>query len=367
MRVLAVVPGNIVHETAQFLGLHAAGVDLAVVTTRRIEPDAGRLEAAGVPVHEVPLRARIDRAGVRALRARILEHRAQIVHAFNNRTVSNALAATRGLPVKFVAYRGIAGNVSVYNPASWLTYLHPRVDRIVCVAEAVRESLLAVRGPFGWRIPPAKLVTVYKGHDPAWYTAPPADLGALGLPAGAFTVACVANYRPRKGVTVLLDALERLGPKRPVHVLLIGHMDHPRLRRKIARHPFRERIHVLGFRRDAVQIQAACSVCVLPALRREGLPKSIIEGMVYGVPPVVSDAGGSPELVEPGVSGLVVPAGDAQALAEALARLQDDPALRARMGAAARQRILEHFTVARTVEQTHALYRELLEAGGASR
>lgn len=357
MNVLCVVPHNIKHETVQFLGLKNKGVNVHVATARKTEPDYSRLIEAGIPVDTVPIRKRIDPPAVHRIRRIIERHRIDIVHAFNNKTVSNALRASRGMPVKFIAYRGIVGNVSFLNPGSWMTYLHPRVDRIVCVADAIREHLAGLRFA-GLRIPPHKLITIYKGHDPAWYDDPPADLSEFGIGASDFTVACMANFRPRKGIDVLIRALESI-PEQNIHLLLIGNMEHPRLTGLLQRHPCRHRIHLTGYRDNAPQIQAACDVCALPSVRREGLPKSIIEGMAYGVPPLVTASGGSPELVEAGVSGLVVPPGSASALAEAIVKLHDDPALRAQMGRAARERIHKHFTVENTVEQTYRLYREL--------
>src|SRR5690606_18178850 len=105
-----------------------------------------------------------------------------------------------------------------------------------------------------------------------------------------------------------------------------------------------------------------CQAAVLPALRREGLPKTVIEAMAYGVPPIVTAVGGSPELVNDHEQGLVVPPGDAPARAAAILELYRDPALRARLGAAARERLAPSFTIEATVGRTLALYREVLGA-----
>jgi len=87
--------------------------------------------------------------------------------------------------------------------------------------------------------------------------------------------------------------------------------------------------------------------------------------MAYGVAPVVTDCGGSPEIVVDGECGLVVPVRDAGALARAIARLYEDAALRKRFGTAARARIGSEFRIERTIEQTLALYRELVgQTGG---
>jgi glycosyltransferase involved in cell wall biosynthesis len=81
--------------------------------------------------------------------------------------------------------------------------------------------------------------------------------------------------------------------------------------------------------------------------------------MAYAVAPVVTDCGGSPELVIDDVCGLVVPPNDAQGLADAIRRLHGDPELRTRFGAAARERIRRDFRIEDTIEKTHALYRSL--------
>ena len=342
--------------TAMFVGLKNAGVDVTV-----IYPAGERrawLEQNGVRVLDVPLRKRFDREAVRRLRAELVQGRYDVLHLFSNKALQTGLAASRGLPVKIVAYRGIVGNVSFLSPVSWLRFLNPRIDRIVCVADAVRDFFLQMRPKF-LRLPPERLVTIYKGHSLEWYREAPADLMALGVPESAFSIACVANYRPRKGIEVLVDAFGRLPAA--AHLLLIGGgMDAPRLARRIAASPAADRIHVLGYRRDAPALTAACQAFVLPSTKREGLARSLIEAMAYGVAPVVTDCGGSPELVVHGVSGLVVPVADADALATAMRTLLDDAGLRARLGSAARERIGRDFRIEDTIAKTHALYASLV-------
>jgi glycosyltransferase involved in cell wall biosynthesis len=242
---------------------------------------------------------------------------------------------------------------------SWMRYLNPRIDRIVCVAEAIRQHFLNMRPKF-LRMPPERPVTIHKGHKVEWYTDEPADLTAVGIPDGAFVVGCVANYRPRKGIEVLVEAVERLPAD--VHLLLIGRMDAEGLKRRIDRSPARTRIHRTGFREDAPALAAACDVFCLPSTRREGLSRAIIEAMAYGVPPVVTDSGGSPELVVDGVSGMVVPVNDSRAIADAIQRLYRDDEFRCRLGRAARERIATDFRNEDTVQKTIALYESLLTA-----
>ena len=344
---------------ATFVGLSRAGVDIAVACPASSELRAS-LQEQGVRLLDLPLHKRRDSSAVRALRTELANGRYDILHLFSNTALQNGLAASRGLPVKIVAYRGIVGNVSFFSPVSWLRFLNPRIDRIVCVADAVRDYFLRMRPAF-LRLPRERLVTIYKGHRLDWYRAAPADLAAVGVPTGSFAIACVANYRPRKGIEVLVDAFGRLPDSTNPHLLLIGGgMDAPRLQRRIAASPAASRIHVLGYRKDAPALTAACDVFVLPSTKREGLARSLIEAMAYGVAPVVTDCGGSPELVQHGVSGLVVPVADATALAAAIRMLQGDAALRARLGAGARERIRTAFRIEDTIAKTLELYRSLV-------
>ncbi|HVY64179.1 MAG TPA: glycosyltransferase [Gammaproteobacteria bacterium] len=345
--------------TATFIGLAQAGVDVTVMCPAESDRRAVLTEA-GVRVLDLPLRRRVDRAGIAELRAELVRGRYDILHLFSNKAVQNGLVASRGLPVKIVAYRGIVGNVSFFNPISWQRFLNPRIDRIVCVADAVRDYFLAMRPAF-LRLPPERLVTIHKGHSLDWYRAAPADLASVGVPAGSFVIGCVANYRPRKGIELLVDAAALLPAEWRTHLLLIGAgMDAPALAKRIAASPVAANIHVLGYRKDAPSLTAACDVFVLPSTKREGLARSLIEAMAYGVAPVVTDCGGSPEVVVNGVSGIVVPVRDVPALAAALRRLHDDQELRRRMGAAARERIRTDFRIEDTIAKTLALYRSLV-------
>jgi glycosyltransferase involved in cell wall biosynthesis len=343
-------------EAEMILGVKRAGLDVEVMMPRHCYW-GDQLAEAGIPIHDFVPRSKLSLDAVRRIRRVLREGRHDIVHLFNNPAILNGVVASIGLPVKVVTYRGQSGNVSRWNPVQYLMHLSPRVDRIVCVAEAVRDSLRDVV------FDPAKLVTIYKGHDLAWYRQPQRiDLSSLGVPAGAFVVCCVANYRPRKGVDVLIEAMRFLPADAPIHLVLVGTgMDGAEVARLIAASPRANRIHAFGHRTDVMSIVATSQATVLSAVRREGLPKTVIESMVLQVTPIVTRSGGSPELVEDGVCGLVVPPGDAQALAEAMLRLFRDPDANRRMGVAARRRIGERFRLDDSVRAHVALYRALVE------
>jgi len=212
-----------------------------------------------------------------------------------------------------------------------------------------------------------KPITIYKGHSLAWYQSKPTDLSEFGIPRKAFTVGCTANYRPRKGIHIFIEAARYLPKDMDIHFLLVGEMNSPKLMKQIQKSPFKERIHRTGFRSDAPEISAACDAVVLPALRREGLPKVIIEAMAYGVAPIVTDSGGSPELVEEGKSGFIVPSGNAKAIAEKIIQLYKDPDLCKQIGRNARARIETAFRIEDTIQKTHELYKKIIKPKDAAR
>lgn len=317
-------------------------------------PRGEALAAAGVPFTPLRLRTRVDLPGIRAIRAELRRGAYDIVHCVgSHKQVSNAAFAARGLPVRLVGYRGTLGHLHRWDPFSHLSYLHPRVDGIICCAEAVRRFLA------GLGVPDRKLVTIHKGHDPAWYAAPTVDRRRLGVPDNACLVVCAARIRPVKGVDVLLEAVARLSADPAVVLLLVGPIEDDHVARRLQAMAGDPRVIAIGPREDAPAVIGAADVFVMPSRRREGLPRAVIEAMMQGVPAVVSDVGGMPELVEHGVSGLVVPPGEAPALAGALAELARDAACRRTMGAAARARMQRDFHIDRTVRETLAWYAQL--------
>lgn len=339
--------------------MHKAGVDITVITwPGTFNYDA--LMEADVPTIPYVLKGKLSPQCIRFIRAELKRQSYDVLHMLDKRATMNGLFASTGLNVKLVAYRGIVGNQSYLDPLSWLYLLNPRLDRIICVCEAIRQNLLQLGMP-GIRMRREVPVTIHKGHNPDWYSGPPEDLEQFGIPAGAFVVTCTARGVPRKGVPILLDAINRLPPGLNIHFLLAGtQMDNPHHQKLVATNQYRDNIHLFGFLKRMPWILPACDVAVLPSLRREGLPRGIIEAMIGQAVPIVTDSGGSPELVVEGVSGFVVPPGEAQPISDRIVQLYNDQDLRARMGTAARERIRKDFTVEKTARETIALYQDLL-------
>ncbi|NLG33942.1 MAG: glycosyltransferase family 4 protein [Lentisphaerae bacterium] len=336
--------------------LRQSGVELFAIDN----PDSPAIEwcrQCGIPHMDHEFHSRFEHEAIDIYRTLLHDRQFDLIHALTNRALSTALLATRRMaaPPKIVGYRGTLGHLHRWDPASRLSYLNPRVNAIVCVSDAVRRYLRR------FDIPDSRLNVIWKGHDPAWYSpAPRAALAELGIPPDAVTVVFTGNMRPVKGADVLLDAVRDIDPAaESLHLLLFGEIRDRHLKKEVGRHPH---IHFLGFRPDAAALAGACDIAVMPSIEREGLPKAVLEAMAQGIPPVVTDVGGMPELVEDGISGLVVPPRDAPALRNALLALARDPPLRRRLGAGARARIDGPFHFRHTADKTLALYRRLLSS-----
>ncbi len=178
----------------------------------------------------------------------------------------------------------------------------------------------------------------------------------LGLPATASVVVSVgAFWEPKDPVTTARAAVAASGSV-PLVLLFVG--DGP-LRRQVEQvsRGAEPVVRLLGTRSDVGRVLAASDFFVLSS-QREGLPFSVLEAMAMGLAPIVSDVPGCVEAV--GETGIIVPRGDSDALAEAFRRLGTSPAEREGLGAQARERAARHFPVERMVEQTRQLYDEVL-------
>ena len=355
-RLLVVATSIDRSHLALFAGLRDAGVAVDLL----IDPASPRRDAIRERFPEtgfLSIRNRLDFRAAAALRRHLAARPPDLLFAQDNRPLSVALMATRRLPVRVVGYRGTTGHLSRWDPAAWLTYLHPRLAHIVCVSDAVKTYLREEI-----RIPERKLTRIYKGHDPTWYDGPsaaPCSRAGLGLPADAVVAGFVGRMRPVKGVDVLIRALDDLPAN--VHLLLVGAVDDPRIER-LARETEsrRARVHFAGHSTNVVGLLELCDLFAMPSVEREGLPRAAIEAMCRRKPVVVSAVGGLPELAENGACGLVVPPRDPAALAAAIARLAGDAALRSRLGEAGRRQIEPRFHIRQTIRETLALHQALL-------
>lgn len=211
--------------------------------------------------------------------------------------------------------------------------------------------------------PPGRTRVIVNGVDAEQVRAvaarAPLSREALGLRPDALVLGTVARFDPIKGLDVLLRALSLLVPRVPeAQMLIVGDGPERETLRRLAREldPGGHAVFV-GAMPDAVRVLPLVDLYVT-ASRREGLPLAVLEAMACGVPVLATRVPGHVDAVEDGVTGRLVPVDDAPRLAAAAADLLRDPALRAGMGRAGRERVERHFARARMIAELADLYRE---------
>lgn len=253
----------------------------------------------------------------------------------------------------------------VDNPESrWAVALKYRLyDRTVTISEGIRQVLLSEGVPIDKLrcVPSAVDTQQYQPggrQDRDWFCQ------EFGLGPEAATVGMVAQFIPRKGHQLLLEALPAVLAAHPdVKVLLFGQgPESGAVQRQIdasdllARH-----VNLVGFRKDLDRVLPHLDLLVHPAYM-EGLGVSLLQAAACGVPIVAARAGGMPEIVRPGLNGELIEPGDSSGLADAMLSLLGDPALRQRYGVAGRQWVVDHFSIDAMVTGNLAVYRELVPA-----
>lgn len=310
------------------------------------------LDREGIKVHYLgesrPL-------AVLRLRRLIRRLRPEIVHSFlfHANVASRFAAVGLGVDVVIGSIRVTEANRPF---RLWLDHVTQGLTTIeTCVCEAVRKFTIERAG-----VPSNKLVTISNGIDASRYEGVEGTLRAeLGLSEGDLVVTTVARLDEQKGVEHLVNVAIKLLPEFPrAHFAIVG--DGPQadeMRRATA--SMDDRIHLLGQRYNVPSILASSDLFVLPSLW-EGMPNVVLEAMAAGLPVVASSVGGCPELIEDGVTGLLVEPGDEASLKRAITTLLIDPVKRQSFGAAARDRVRREFTLGRMIEANEALYRRTL-------
>jgi len=327
-------------------GLFDAGVELFVVCDPRAEK-FDVLKEYGFRLESVVVKSRLDFAAVRQYKKLIGLFDPDVIYAPANKTLSVTLLASRGKSIKIVGYRGTIGHISRLDPASWMTYLNPRLNKIFCVSHAVEDYLHNKM-----HIKDSKLITIYKGHDVQWYqNAEKIDLQQFSVPSDAFVVAFVGNIRPVKGVDVLLRSISQIPPESHLHFLFVGEVRDPSIKQLLNDKEVQSRTTFVGYRADALNFIKSSDVFVMPSVEREGLPRAVFEAMALRKPVVVSNVGGMKEQIVDGKCGLIVEPKDEVALVSAFLKLENEPALCSKYGNAGYKRLEEYFNIQQTISK----------------
>jgi glycosyltransferase involved in cell wall biosynthesis len=299
-------------------------------------------------------------AALGRLRAFMRDERIDVVHNYLLRAnVIGTLAARAArVPVVLASKRGC------HERRGW-EMLGARLsnrlaDCVTANSNAVREFVHSHEG-----CPLAKMVVIPSGIDTERFTPVVAADGKtrLGLPADAVVVGSLTRMRVRKGVEEFLRAMGQVCRARPaVHVVIAGDVElDDEVRALVAAAGLGGRLHLLGRRSDVPEVLSAFDVFVLSS-HGEGMSNAILEAMAMAKPVVATGVGGTVEVVEVGVTGHLVPARDADALAAAIVRLVDHPDMGRLMGARGRRVVIDRFSAPAMVRQMEALYTQLLAA-----
>jgi glycosyltransferase involved in cell wall biosynthesis len=341
-------------------------VDLAVMLAREgyevmvaCSVAGGLSEALGeanVPVRPLLdklVKRRVSVAFARELRRLIREERFDLVHAHIYASATAAAIAVLGTGVPLV--------VTEHTEALWQgrrerwasRRVYRRAEHIIAVSSAIRERLIERDA-----VPPERITVIHNAVIPAPDTSPsalPGDLREGPL------VGVVARLQPEKGVADFLRAAARVCAAVPDARFLVAG-DGPLREELLAlagRLGVGERVRFLGYRADARALIGLLDVLVVPSLT-EGTPLIVLEAMAAGIPVVASAVGGIPDQIRHNKEGLLVPAGDPAALAEALLELLQDPDRARSLGEAALRRADSEFNHAKMVRRIEAVYHAAL-------
>lgn len=245
----------------------------------------------------------------------------------------------------------------------------PIAARHIAVSHSLRKEMIQ-RG-----LAPGKIVTVHNvpDLDSLKLSIPPTGSKQgvrqeYHIPQNAFVLVLVALLRPRKGVEVLIRAMQKVVQHFPdTHLLLVGNDDISedpdygnRLRRLTAELGLESNVAFVGFRNDIPEILSQSDLMVLPSLFGEGLPMVILEAMAMGVAVVASRAEGIPEIIVDGKNGFLVEPGDSVQLSDKIIQLIGDPALLQGVGQSAQEKIFREMNLHHYARQIERVYQDVL-------
>jgi len=350
----------LVAETIRRLGKR---IDPTVFCLDAIGPLGEQLLAQGIPVVCIGRRPGRDWKVAWRLAREIRARRIDVLHAHQYTPFFYAglarLLAGRHLRLILTEHgRHYPDIASPLRRAVNRLLLDHVADEINAVCAFSGRSLVQVDGFSGRRIQVIENGIEFERYHPVADRA--ALRLALGLDPARLYVATVARFHPVKDHAMLLRAFQVVAGKRAdVDLLLAG--DGPlreELRQQARSLGIENRVLFLGVRRDVPEILQAVNVFALTSVS-EAASLTLLEAMASGLPVVVTDVGGNPEIVCKGSAGFLVPRGDAAAAAAAILRLLDDPRTAAAMGAAGRARVQERYQLQQTVEKYWRLYQHL--------
>ncbi|HVN17602.1 MAG TPA: glycosyltransferase family 4 protein [Dongiaceae bacterium] len=289
----------------------------------------------------------------------VRRNRIDLLHSFDYYTnvFAGGLVGLAGVPL-FVSSRRDIGTMLSPKQRWAVRRVFFRSDRVVVNSEAARQSLL------NDGLPDLRIRLVRNGVDLERYHVNGNAQFArrnLGWNGNSQLIGVIANLRPEKGHRILLQAAPSILERYPnAHFIFAGPGPlEGELRAYVASNNLNRKVSFLGDYAAIPELLAALDIVVLPSTS-ESLPNVVLEAMSARRPVVASAVGGCTELIEHNHTGLLVPAGDAKALAQQILLLLDRPELRVRLGNEARKHAESEFNFTEAVKSLERVYDELL-------
>lgn len=338
------------------LGLRERGHRAVLVTHPQGELHARASE--GVDLVGLAPRNEIDLAAAWKLSRLLRQYGPDVVHAHDPHAVAMAATALSFGAVSpappLVASRRVDFHLSGNSFSRWK---YRQVTRFIAASGAIRDILVHDG------VAASQVSVVHDGIDVARVQRLPA-LDAhveFWLPHGVPLVVNVGALVGHKGQTHLLDAMPLVMREVPdAHLVILGEGElRVPLERQVKDLHLERAVRMPGFREDVLSLMKSADLFVMSSVT-EGLGSAVLDAMAMGLAVAATRAGGIPEAVVHGETGLLVPPGEPKPLAAAIVRLLKDPLLRARYGHAGQARVAAHFGVNALVEGTLAVYREVL-------
>ncbi|MBN2290498.1 MAG: glycosyltransferase [Candidatus Glassbacteria bacterium] len=341
-------------------GLVAAGWPATVIClSGDLEPFGVELEQAGVPLRLVPRSRHYEPGRVLRLASLLRAEKVELIHShLESANIYSYLARPlAGRPAFIPSVRTRSLKTGLFEGAL--------IGRSLKAGDYIHANCLAAARTFAerYRIALTRFRVIHNGVNPFPETGREAKKAArqeLGIPQGRLVVANLSKDSPDKNIPAFLRLVRSLSSRLGnLTALVAGQgLDSSYAGREKVAAAGGPEILFLGPLRDVRPVFAAADLFVLTSIR-EGLPNVIMEAMVSGLPVVSYAVGGVGELVEDGVSGRLVPYGDEEGLFEAALGLLQDSALAQTLGAAGRRRMLEHFSMEKTVSGATEMYLEV--------
>lgn len=336
------------------------GVHLLCMAGGRLETEARHQGLPVLPVLRRNLGAASAALAIRKVLGRL---RPDIIHTHLSHDLGAITPAIRlaGWTGRYYLTKRMASGVSKTDPVH--RFLYRRLDAVFAISSYIRDNVIAT-----CPVPADRIHLMLNGLELDRYRPGEHDRVAirteLGIGEDRPVVGLIGRLTPKKGHMEFLDAAARLVAERDPapRFLVVGDASHGEdaygraVRDRATELGLAPHITFTGFREDIPRMLAAMDILAFPSYA-ESFGTTLLEAMAMGVPPVASDSGGVPDIIDGGRTGILVPPKDAAALADGLETLLADAGLRARLAGAGRADVEARFSFERYIDRLEAIYR----------